>query len=50
MRPVTAVDSHDTLDALGARMAARHHGGGVVTVDNRGRRDNDTPGLADFDY
>lgn len=50
VRPVTEVDSHDDLDAIGARIEARPNGGGVVTVDNRGGRDNDTPGLAGFDY
>ena len=50
VRPVTEADSHDDLDAVGARIEARHNGGGVVTVDNRGGRDNDTPGLAGFDY
>lgn len=49
VRPATAVGSHDTLDAIGARMAARHHSGGVVTVDNRHGR-GDTPGLPGFDY
>lgn len=49
VRPVAAVDSYDDLDAIGARMAARHHTGGVVTVDNRHGR-GDTPGLPGFDY
>lgn len=51
VRPATAVYStgNDTLDAIGARMAARHHAGGVVTVDNRHGR-GDTPGLPGFDY
>ncbi|MBY0795007.1 hypothetical protein [Corynebacterium parakroppenstedtii] len=49
VRPVAAVDSHDTLDAIRARIDARHNGGGVVTVDNRHGR-GDTPGLAGFDY
>ena len=44
------VPQNDDLDAIGARMSARHHAGGVVTVDNRGGRDNDTPGLPGFDY
>lgn len=50
VRPATAVGSHDDLDTIGARIEARHHGGGVVTVDNRGGRENNTPGLAGFDY
>lgn len=50
VRPVAAVGSNDTLDSIGARIDARHHSGGVVTVDNRGGRDNDTPGLPGFDY
>lgn len=50
VRPATAVGSYDDLDAIGARIEARHYVGGVVTVDNRGGRDNDTPGLAGFDY
>lgn len=49
VRPATAVGSHDTLDAIGARIDARHRGGGTVTVDNRHGR-GDTPGLAGFDY
>ena len=49
VRQVTAVASHDDLDAIGARMAARHHTGGVVTADNRNGR-GDTPGLPGFDY
>ncbi|MBK4148033.1 hypothetical protein [Corynebacterium macginleyi] len=49
VRQVTAVASYDDLDAIGARMAARHHSGGVVTVDNRHGR-GDTPGLPGFDY
>ena len=49
VRPATAVASHDDLDAIGARMAARHHSGGVVTADNRNGR-GDTPGLPGFDY
>jgi len=50
VRQVTAVASHDDLDVIGARMAARHRTGGVVTADNRNGRDNDTPGLPGFDY
>lgn len=49
VRPATAVGSLDDLDAIGTRIEARHHGGGVVTADNRGGR-GDTPGLAGFDY
>ncbi|MDK8505176.1 hypothetical protein [Corynebacterium accolens] len=49
VRPVTAVGSHDDLDAIGARIETRHHSGGVVAVDNRHGR-GDTPGLAGFDY
>ena len=49
VRQVAAVASYDGLDAIGARMAARHHSGGVVTVDNRNGR-GDTPGLPRFDY
>ena len=49
VRPATAVGSYDDLDAIGARIEARHNGGGVVTVDNRTGR-GDTPGLAGFDY
>lgn len=49
VRPATAVASYDDLDAIGARMAARHHSGGVVTADNRNGR-GDTPGLPGFDY
>ncbi|MGP5620008.1 hypothetical protein [Corynebacterium casei] len=51
VRPATAVYStgNDNLDAIGARMSARHHAGGVVTVDNRHGR-GDTPGLPGFDY
>ncbi|MCT1584665.1 hypothetical protein, partial [Corynebacterium sanguinis] len=29
VRPATAVGSYDTLDAIGARIEARHHTGGV---------------------
>lgn len=50
VRPVTAAGSYDDLDVIGARIDARHHAGGAVTVDNRHGRDNDTPGLAGFDY
>lgn len=49
VRQVAAVASYDDLDAIGARMAARHHTGGVVTADNRNGR-GDTPGLPGFDY
>ena len=49
VRQVAAVDSYDDLDAIGARMATRHHSGGVVTADNRNGR-GDTPGLPGFDY
>lgn len=51
VRPANAVYStgNDDLDAIGARMSARHHAGGVVTVDNRHGR-GDTPGLPGFDY
>lgn len=49
VRPATAVGSYDDLDAIGARIEARHNGGGLVTVDNRTGR-GDTPGLAGFDY
>lgn len=49
VRQVAAVASYDDLDAIGARMAARHHSGGVVTADNRNGR-GDTPGLPGFDY
>lgn len=49
VRPATAVGSLDDLDAIGARIEARHHGGGVVTADNRHGR-GDTPGLPGFDY
>ena len=49
VRQVTAVGSYDDLDAIGARVAARHHTGGVVTADNRNGR-GDTPGLPGFDY
>ena len=49
VRQVTAVASYDDLDAIGARMSARHHSGGVVTADNRNGR-GDTPGLPGFDY
>lgn len=49
VRPATAaVGSLDDLDAIGARIEARRHSGGVVTADNRGY--NDTPGLPGFDY
>lgn len=51
VRPATAVGSYDDLDAIGARIEARHNGRpGTVTADNRGGRGNDTPGLAGFDY
>ena len=49
VRPATAVAAYDDLDVIGARMPARHHSGGVVTVDNRNGR-GDTPGLPGFDY
>lgn len=49
VRQVAAVASHDDLDVIGARMAARHRTGGVVTADNRNGR-GDTPGLPGFDY
>lgn len=49
VRPATAVGSLDDLDAIGARIEAMHHGGGVVTSDNRHDR-GDTPGLPGFDY
>ena len=49
VRQVAAVASYDDLDAIGARMSARHHSGGVVTADNRNGR-GDTPGLPGFDY
>lgn len=51
MHPVAAVYStgNDDLDAIGARMSARHHAGGVITLDNRHVL-NDTPGLPGFDY
>lgn len=48
VRPATAaVGSLDDLDAIGARIEARRHSGGVVTADNR---DDDTPGLPGFDH
>ena len=49
--PATAVYStgNDDLDAIGARMSARHHAGGAVTADNRYVL-NDTPGLPGFVY
>ncbi|CAB0526001.1 hypothetical protein FRC0485_02328 [Corynebacterium diphtheriae] len=43
------VPRNDDLDAIGARIEARHYGRGSVTVDNRTGR-GDTPGLAGFDY
>lgn len=52
VRPASAVyatGNDDDLDAIGARMSARHHAGGVVTVDNRHIL-SDTPGLSGFDY
>lgn len=49
VRKVADVGSYDDLDAIGARVAARHHTGGVVTADNRNGR-GDTPGLPGFDY
>lgn len=50
VRPATAVGSLDDLDAIGARIEARRHSGGVVTADNRDDRIDDTPGLPGFDY
>lgn len=49
VRKVADVGSYDDLDAIGARIEARHHSGGVVTADNRGAQ-LDTPGLPGFDY
>lgn len=49
VRQVADVASYADLDVIGARMAARHHTGGVVTADNRNGR-GDTPGLPGFDY
>ncbi|CAB0693890.1 hypothetical protein [Corynebacterium diphtheriae] len=44
------VPRNGDLDAIGARIEARHNGHpGTVTADNRGGR-GDTPGLAGFDY
>ncbi|GEM_PF-1148130 len=49
VRRYNTASSDDGLDAIGARIAARHHDGGVVTVDNRGTLIG-TPGLPGFDY
>ena len=50
VRPATAAGPYHDLGLIGARIDARHHASGAVTVDNQHGQENDTSGLAGLDY